>query len=685
MTAAARYVVFACALCACVAGWGGAARAQDDGGGRSVFAYGAGNRPLALGGAYGAIADDASAPMWNPGGLGLVQRSELQLSHITYYNFGIDEQYGSLAYPHWRWGTFSATVRHFGVDGIEERDERNMLLDEGLSDSESEFLFGYGHSIGEAWSVGGAFKVRHHSLAGRSGSGVGVDVGVVVKPLFLLARNNLYRRRLSLGLAVRNAVEPKIRLEDERVPDPTGVRLGAAMHIPFFGDRDALASVDIEKTRHMNTRYHFGFELVAHPLLALRLGVNNGMLASGAGVTWHGVAIDYTYEDAPLGGLHSVGASFNFGQTVAQRRSAAVAAREAEMQARLSEAFEKRQRERVADLLARAASAQRAGDYSEALRLIAVARTLDPENVDAQLAEAVCLRKLAERQEAEGDYASAAVTYSRALAIVPGDAQAGAGYDRCRLASDRLAARSEEIRARFAAALDAFGTGDLAAARDGFAAILDESPGDAEAQAMLRRTEGAITHRVDAAVADANRLIDWGVLDEAETFLSQAKALRPGDPGVRAASARLAQTRSRSATGGRGAGEVTAADTSGGGRTAVGGGGRPALLTEEQRREAQRLYASGVEAVNDGRDEEAIKYFELVWAIDPEHAGAVEYLKRAYLTRGMEYFADGRLQEAVAIWEEALRVDPDDERVRGYLTRAREQIARTKQILGSNE
>jgi hypothetical protein len=38
----------------------------------------------------------------------------------------------------------------------------------------------------------------------------------------------------------------------------------------------------------------------------------------------------------------------------------------------------------------------------------------------------------------------------------------------------------------------------------------------------------------------------------------------------------------------------------------------------------------------------------------------------------------------VAIWEEALRVDPNDERVHGYLTRAREQIARTRQILGSN-
>ena len=35
-------------------------------------------------------------------------------------------------------------------------------------------------------------------------------------------------------------------------------------------------------------------------------------------------------------------------------------------------------------------------------------------------------------------------------------------------------------------------------------------------------------------------------------------------------------------------------------------------------------------------------------------------------------------------WEEALRVDPNDERVHGYLTRARKQIERTRQILGSS-
>ena len=111
--------------------------------------------------------------------------------------------------------------------------------------------------------------------------------------------------------------------------------------------------------------------------------------------------------------------------------------------------------------------------------------------------------------------------------------------------------------------------------------------------------------------------------------------------------------------------------------------GDEAKPTEEQRREVERLYSRGVEAMTAGRNHDAIRYFELVWSIEPDHKDVKEYLKREYLMRGMEYFADGRLNEAVEVWEKALRVDPDDERVNGYLTRAREQIARTRQILGS--
>ena len=53
-------------------------RAADDAGTQSVFAYGAGERALAMGSAFVACADDASAMYWNLAGLGYVRRSELQ-------------------------------------------------------------------------------------------------------------------------------------------------------------------------------------------------------------------------------------------------------------------------------------------------------------------------------------------------------------------------------------------------------------------------------------------------------------------------------------------------------------------------------------------------------------------------------------------------------------------------------
>jgi len=107
------------------------ARAGADAGIRSVFADGAGNRALALGGAFAAVADDASAPLWNPGGLGFVARRSLGASYASLYGLGFQEQYASFVLPSWRFGTVGLTYQQFGVDGIDRRD---LLVLERLCD-----------------------------------------------------------------------------------------------------------------------------------------------------------------------------------------------------------------------------------------------------------------------------------------------------------------------------------------------------------------------------------------------------------------------------------------------------------------------------------------------------------------------------------------------------------------------
>jgi cytochrome c-type biogenesis protein CcmH/NrfG len=53
--------------------------------------------------------------------------------------------------------------------------------------------------------------------------------------------------------------------------------------------------------------------------------------------------------------------------------------------------------------------------------------------------------------------------------------------------------------------------------------------------------------------------------------------------------------------------------------------------------------------------------------------------------RGMDSFSTGDLPAAIAVWQKALTVDPSDQKVVGYLTRAQEQLARTREILGQTQ
>jgi tetratricopeptide (TPR) repeat protein len=662
--------------------------AADDGGGRSVFAFGAGNRALGLGGAYASLADDASALLWNPGGLGLVERTELQFSQTSYYGFGMNEQYGSLVLPHWKLGTASITFRRFAVGGIERRDDRNVLLEDDLSNNETEFLIGYGRNISSVWNVGAAVKIRRHSLAGYSGSGVGVDAGILTFPLEFLYPNMSYARRLSLGLSVRNAVEPKIRLEDEYVPDPVGIRLGAAYWMPFFQNRTLLAAIDLEKTSDMNTRLHAGFELGIHPLLTLRMGVNDGTLTAGTGIQWKGVTIDYTFEDNPIDLVHRVGASFAFGPTVEQSRLAALEAEENAIQAKLAAAFEARQNERINDLLTQAEEARRRSDFDYALDLLALVTALEPNNEEALSRQAVCFRELGKQLEFEGDFSSASVNYSRSLAISPDDKNAREGYERCRAQSDLLAARSIEIRRMFEAAMDAFSANKLSEARDGFVEILKVSPGDRDAGAMLQRTLRAIDYRVADLLQQANRMIEWGHYDEVEWRISEVTDLDPNAAGLEDTAKRFEQAKSdyaRVQQQGNRESEGDSAHPSPGGReTGIEQNTGASVLSEDQKREVEHLYKRGMSALSEGNTQEAMKYLELVWSKDPGYQRVSDHLKREYLNRGMEYFADGYLEEAVELWEKALRLDPTDRRIIGYLSRAREQIARTRDILGKS-
>ncbi len=659
--------------------------AFEDGGGRSVFAFGAGNRALGMGGAYVAVADDASATIWNTGGLGLLTRRQVQASHTNLFGLGFSEQYFSLAVPDWRRGTFALTVRKFGVDGIEQRDDRNTLLDANLEDSETEIVLAYGRRLTDGVAVGGSFKLQRHSLAGYSDSGLGLDLGCLLRPRRLLGLAPLAGRYdWTVGLALRNAVPPAIQLDSESVADPRGIRLGSALERVMSPDLDLLAALDLEKTSGMDSRLHLGLEADYRSLLAVRVGTHAGMLTAGLGVLWRDIGVDFAFEDNPLGAVHRIGVSFKQGATVGEQRARALAAAEQERRDRLAKDMATENRRRIDDLMTQARDARDRGEEQAVLDVLGMVRILAPEHPGALALQLEVLRDQSRRLETGGDLVGAMMTLRRLLTLSSTDEDAIFELARLRTASDELAARSSEIRKVFDEAMDAFTAGDLQAAKAGFAQVVEQDADDREATAMLRRVAEAVRVRAESLVQQARALAVAGRYDEAGELLGEARRLDAGAVGMEETGGLIAQGRQEAEFEQRRlereraravelAALAGAADTGGSARS----GG---TLTSAERQELATLYQRGLTLMDEGQADEALRHWELVWSSDQEFEEVSDYLQEEYLNRGMEAYAGGRLAEAVSIWENALRVAPDDQRTRGYLERARQQLARIREL-----
>ncbi len=648
-------------------------RADDsDGGLVSVFAYGAGNRMLAMGGAGVALDDDPDLFFINPGTLGGLQRREFQAGHASLYGLGFNEEYAILAWPDHRWGVLGLGLRHLGVGGIEGRDDRNLLLDDDLSSVDQQLTLAFGRSFGGAWRLGAGLNLRRQELAGFSGGALGLDLGLQFLPAGLLDGEPGLLKRLRAGIGLRNVVRPSIRLDQESVEDPTALRIGLAHSAPL-GKLRLNTACDMEKIENRNLRLHAGLEL-QYSLLALRLGWGYERLGAGAGLRWHDLRVDYVYEDNPIEPVHRFGLSLRFGKDVREQRRAVLDAEDAALQKQLDKAFMDQRANRTASMLEQAKLAQKEGRTGEAQTLLSTVLAFEPGHPGAVALSARCHVDIAQAHEAEGDFTAASLAYRAALDLVPRHSMMLEGLERCLAAGHRRAQRGEALRARFAAALDAFGAGDFLLARDGFHAILEIEPSDEDAAAMLRRSGKALAGRITSLIGQANRFADRAFFDEADELLDQVDALDAADP-------RLARLRAKLAAGRQAALRADVADLpreEAPVETGLVSAARP--LSDRERREIEALYRQGLTAAEAGQRDDALRYWELVWSRRPGYRQVDNYLKREYLMRGMEIFASGRLEEAATLWEKALAVDPDDTRARGYLDRAREQLARSREI-----
>lgn len=294
-----KLVIFAGLLSTLLVGGSGLALAEDNHA-FTTFRSGVGARALAMGGAYSAVADDATAGYWNPAGLTAIER--FNLSTMISANMSYDRQYNyvALGYNFGRagWGAFSWV--NGGVNDLDKTDA-GFNKSGTFNADEHGFLFSYGNKMNKL-HVGMTFKVGYQKIDDYSKTGVGFDAGL----------------KYILSDAVHLAVTGRdLGTKIGRDAVPANFNLGIAA----FAFEGFTFAADIQKIQHRSdVKAHLGaeydYEFAQNYFGAVRAGVNDGKFCVGAGLTVMGkYSLDYAYvteQETFLGENHRVSLTLSF-------------------------------------------------------------------------------------------------------------------------------------------------------------------------------------------------------------------------------------------------------------------------------------------------------------------------------------------------------------------------------------
>jgi hypothetical protein len=266
--------------------------------GLSFLKIGLGARAGALGEAYVAVANDATAPMWNPAGLTQAEGRDVLFIHNQWFQ-DIRTEYLGTAFR------FGENGLGFGflintVGDIDNRSANGTLM--GTFSAHDVALMGaYARRLNRFASVGLTLKVLYEKMYIYSSSGYALDLGAQVSP----GMSNM-----SLGAAVQN-IGKMGAMRDEEIPLPLTVRAGLAYRVtadPINGNM--LVTADVSKASDYRTTLHGGLEYQLERRLALRGGYLFGQdergFSAGLGLRFTMYRLDYAYVpfDCDLGDTH---------------------------------------------------------------------------------------------------------------------------------------------------------------------------------------------------------------------------------------------------------------------------------------------------------------------------------------------------------------------------------------------
>lgn len=259
----------------------------------------------ALGGAFGAGADDPNVLAYNPAGLVTLDSPRAALMHTAHFQ-DVTREHLALGGP--GWGTSVDYLKYGQINRrtLSNPDGRGLgsFAPYALSAAA-----GFGVPLTDELSAGAAVRHTRESIDGSVGAAFSADVGFQ----YVVSDDPLLR----LGASLQNA-GPRARFDSASEQLPMNVRWSGAVGFGLF-DRPVVLLADVNHDETGRLAIQGGATTPLNDLLALRVGYNGrndaGLgITGGFGVEWGQLSVDYALAPyGALGMVHQLSLGWRFG------------------------------------------------------------------------------------------------------------------------------------------------------------------------------------------------------------------------------------------------------------------------------------------------------------------------------------------------------------------------------------
>lgn len=233
----------------------------------SFLKMGAGARAIALGGAFVAVADDASASYWNPAGLAQLHGPVVSLANRSP---ALDVDYANMVFasPVWNLGTLGLNVTYYNCGDVPMYDADGIGTGT-LTDREAALIASYAFRISQL-HLGLSGRYVYQDMSDRyvsvESDGIGADLSALYRP----------HKSLTVGAVFHSNYQVTSK-GDGSLSGESPLNISAGIHYKADMGKENFFSLmlDFDQTRFRPLKLHLGTELVLYDMLALRAGLDD--------------------------------------------------------------------------------------------------------------------------------------------------------------------------------------------------------------------------------------------------------------------------------------------------------------------------------------------------------------------------------------------------------------------------